>query len=142
MVGKKGISKGKGKESKPVATTGDGLRKSKCSNADLKALVDEGLLQSQEIIQWRADTRDKWPYEEADEIVLFQHFVEHGLALPMTNFFRGLLFHWGFQLRHLNPNSILHIAIFVHFYEAFVGIEPHLNLFYYLFHMRAVTPDL
>jgi hypothetical protein len=50
MVGKKGVSKGKWKESKPVATTGDGLRKSKCSNADLKALVDEGLLQSQEIM--------------------------------------------------------------------------------------------
>jgi hypothetical protein len=44
MVGKKGVSKGKGKESKPVATTRDGWRKSKCSEADLEALVDEGLL--------------------------------------------------------------------------------------------------
>jgi hypothetical protein len=45
-VGKKGISKGKGKEFKPIATIGDGWRKSKCSNIDLKVLVDEGLLQS------------------------------------------------------------------------------------------------
>jgi hypothetical protein len=42
MVGKKGTSKGKGNETKPDATTRDGWRKSKCSNAD----VDEELLQS------------------------------------------------------------------------------------------------
>jgi hypothetical protein len=42
--------------------------------------IDEGLLQSQEIIQWRAATGDRRSYEEADEIVLFQHFVECGLA--------------------------------------------------------------
>jgi hypothetical protein len=61
LVGKKGIGKGKGKESKPVTTTRDGWRKSKCSNANPRALVDEGLLQSQEIIQWCAATRDKRP---------------------------------------------------------------------------------
>jgi hypothetical protein len=137
IVGKKGASKGKGKETKPAATSRDGWRKSKCSNADLKALVDEGLLQSQEIIQWCAATEDKRPYEEAEEIVLFEHFVERMLALPTSNFFCGLLFHYGTQLHHLNPNSILHIAIFVHFYEAFLGIEPYFNLFCHLFHLRA-----
>jgi hypothetical protein len=46
MVGKKGTSKGKWKGTKPATTTTDGWRKSKRSNANLKALVDEGLLQS------------------------------------------------------------------------------------------------
>jgi hypothetical protein len=67
----------------------------KCFEAHLKALVDEGLLPSQEIIQWRAATMYKRPYEEADEIVLFQYFVERGLALPISDFFYGLLFHYG-----------------------------------------------
>jgi hypothetical protein len=93
--------------------------KSKCFEADLKALVDEGLLQSQEIIQWHPTTRDKRPYEEADEIVLFHHFVERGLVLLTSD---SLLFHCGVQLHHHNPNSILQIAIFVHFCEAFLGI--------------------
>jgi hypothetical protein len=35
-----------------------------------------------------------------------------------------LLFHYGIQLHHLNPNYVLHVAIFVHFCEAFLGIEP------------------
>jgi hypothetical protein len=137
MVGKKGTSKGKGKESKPTANAGDGWRTRKCSEADLKALVDEGLLQPQEIIQWRAATRDKRPYEEADEIVLFQHFVEHGLALPTSDFFCGLHFHYGIQLHHLNSNSILHIAIIVHLCDAFLGIEPYFDLFCHLFDLRA-----
>jgi hypothetical protein len=69
--------------------------------------------------------------------VQFQHFDERGLALPTSYFYHGLLLHYGVQLHHLNPNSILHIDIFVHFCEAFLGIEPHFDLFCHLFHLRA-----
>jgi hypothetical protein len=44
MTGKTGTTKGKGKRSEPAATARDGWRTSKCSKADLKALVDERLL--------------------------------------------------------------------------------------------------
>jgi hypothetical protein len=57
--------------------------------------------------------------------------------LPTSNFLHGLHFHYGVQLHHLNPNSILYIAIFVHFYEVFLGIEPYFYLFFHLFHLRA-----
>jgi hypothetical protein len=101
------------KECKAATTVGDGWKPSKCSKADLKALFDEGLLQNKEVIQWCPATREKRPYEGVDEIVLFQYFIERGLALPTSYFFRGLLFYYGIQLHHLNPNSILHISIFV-----------------------------
>jgi hypothetical protein len=81
-------------------------------------------------------TGDKRPYEGVEEIVLFQYFVERGLALRASDFFRGLLFYYGIQLHHLNPNSIFHIFIFVHFCEAFLGIETHFGLFCYLFHLK------
>ena len=45
-------------------------------------------------------------------------------------------FHWVIQLHHLTPNSILHISIFIHLCEAFLGIEPHFNLFFNLFHLK------
>jgi hypothetical protein len=67
---------------------------------------------------------------------LFQYFIKRGLALPTSDFFRGLLFHYGIQHDHLNPNSILHITIFVHFFEVFLGIEPHFDLLCYLFHLK------
>ena len=60
--------------------------------------------------------------EGTGELVLFQHLVERNLALPASDFFQGLLRFYGIQIHHLNPNSILHVSIFVHFYEAFLGI--------------------
>jgi hypothetical protein len=39
-------------------------------------------------------------------------------------------------LHHLNPNSII-----VQFCEAFLGIEPHVDLFTYLFHLKSQPND-
>jgi hypothetical protein len=139
MAGKKGATKTKGKDSQPIATTGDGWRTSKCSEADLKRLVDECFLQPKEVIPWCPATGDKRPYERAEEIVLFQYFIERGLALPTSDFFRGLLFHYGIQLHHLNPNLILHITIFVHFCEGFLGIKTPFRSFLLPFSSQATT---
>lgn len=56
-------------------------------------------------------------------------------------FSRGLLHHWGIQVHYLTPNSILHILIFVHLCEAFLGIEPHFDLFQHLFHLKPQPSD-
>ena len=37
----------------------------------------------------------------------------------------------------MNPNSILHIASFIHLCEAYLGIRSHFNLFYHLFILKA-----
>jgi hypothetical protein len=74
--------------------------------------------------------------ENVDEIVTFYHFAERGLALPSCSFFRGLLYYYGLELHHLNLNSICHISIFIHFCEAFLGIEPHWDLFRFLFRVK------
>jgi hypothetical protein len=55
--------------------------------------------------------------------------VERGLALPASDFFKGLLKYYGIEYLNLNPNGIFHISIFVNFREAFVGIKPHWVLF-------------
>jgi hypothetical protein len=46
------------------------------------------------------------------------------LALPVSPFFRGLLDFYSLNLTHLNPISVLQIAVFVHLCEAFLGIFP------------------
>ena len=63
------------------------------------------------------------------ETVMFRDFVERGLTLPVLEFFYGLLQFWGIQLHYLTPQSILHLSIFTHFREAFLGILPHFHLF-------------
>jgi hypothetical protein len=113
---------GKGKESQPPSGE---WTYSKCSNNDLLNLISEGLLQGKDLINWCPSFHQSLPMENVDEIVSFYHFAERGLALPTRSFFRGLLYFYGLELDHLNPNSICHIAIFIHFCEAFLGIEPH-----------------
>jgi hypothetical protein len=56
---------------------------------------------------------------------MFARFVERGLALPASDFCKGLLKYYGIEYLNLNPNRIFHISVFVHFCEAFVGIKPH-----------------
>ena len=43
---------------------------------------------------------------------------------------------WGVSLCNLHPNTILHTSIFIHFYEAFLRILPHFNLFRHLFWLK------
>jgi hypothetical protein len=79
---------------------------SKCSNNDLLRLVSEGLLQGKSLVNWRPSFRQSLLIENVDEIVSFYHFSEWGFALPTCSFFCGLLYFYGLELHHLNPNSI------------------------------------
>jgi hypothetical protein len=62
--------------------------------------------------------------------------VERGLALPASDFFKGLLGYYGVEYLNLNPNGIFHTAVFVHFCEAFLGIKPHWILFRKFFRVK------
>jgi hypothetical protein len=75
--------------------------------------------------------------EDTHESVVFVPFLIRGLALPASPFFRGHLDFYDLNLTHLNPNSILQIAIFVHLCEAFLGILPHFGLWRYLYHYQS-----
>ena len=88
-----------------------------------------GLLQSQAMIQWRAGEGEDYPFEGTLETIVFRDFVECGLAVPVSKFFHALLHFWGIQLHLLTPQSILHLPLFTHFYEPFLGILPHFHLF-------------
>ena len=48
-------------------------------------------------------------------------------------FLRGLLNEWGLELQHLNPTRVLHVAGFVTVCEAFLGMEPHVDFFRWIF---------
>jgi hypothetical protein len=69
----------------------------------------------------------------AGEFVFFVSYLLCGLALPILPFFLLLLEEFGLQLQHLTPHSILQVAIFVHFYEMFVGVAACTSLFHQFF---------
>jgi hypothetical protein len=71
-----------------------------------------------------------------DKIPIFSRFVERGLAVPTSDFFKGLLRYYGIKYLNLNPNGIFHVSMFVHFCKAFVGIKPHWVLFRKFFRVK------
>jgi hypothetical protein len=117
---------------------------------DLLTLINIGFLREKEMDLWLASIGDPYPMEKnPNEIPMFARFVERGLALPASDFFKRMLRYNGIEylnlnlalpasdffkrmLRYngieylnLNPNGIFHVSVFVHFCEAFVGIKPH-----------------
>ena len=40
------------------------------------------------------------------------------------------------SLCNIPPNTILHISMFIHFCEVYLGILPHFNLFRYFFWLK------
>jgi hypothetical protein len=112
-------------------------KKSKAKTEDLLALLNSGFLHEKEVDMWRAAAGDPYPMEKnEDEIPMFTRFVECGLSLPASDFFKGLMGYYGVEYLNLNPNGIFHTAIFVHFYEAFLGMKPHWILFRKFFRVK------
>jgi hypothetical protein len=112
-------------------------KKSKVKTEDLLALLNSGFIQEKEVDMWRAASGDLYPMEKSeDEIPMFARFAERGLALPASNFFKGLMEYYGVEYLNLNPNGIFHTAVFVHFCEVFLGIKPHWILFRKFFRVK------
>jgi hypothetical protein len=67
-------------------------KKEKLKSEDLLTLVNSGFLPEKEMDLWRTATGDPYPMKKnLDEILMFTRFVERGLALPTSDFFKGML---------------------------------------------------
>lgn len=99
-------------------------------------MVSHGVLLAKEIVSYRPACGEAFLTPNTSEIMVFTHFFYSGFALPTSDFFRGLLELYGINIYHLNPKSILHIAVFIHLCEAFLGIQPHFVLFHHIFFLK------
>jgi hypothetical protein len=112
-------------------------KKSKMKTEDLLALLNSGFIHEKEMDSWRAAAGDPYRMEKSEEeIPMFARFAERGLALPASDFFKGLLGYYCIKYLNLNPNGIFHTTVFVHFCEAFLGIKPHWILFRKFFRVK------
>jgi hypothetical protein len=57
--------------------------------------------------EWIILGNEDEPNPPTSYVVSFTHFHERGFGTPASDFFRGLLHHYGIELQNLNPNSIL-----------------------------------
>ena len=106
----------------------------------LRELVSDGLIQGKEFADWKAPGQHRVPTLGSDEIVLFVSFIRAGLCLPASDFLHRFLSYFGIRLNHLAPNAVLHLFVFVHLCETFLGIPPSLSLLL-LLPSEAPTPQ-
>jgi hypothetical protein len=104
--------------------------------SEIRKLGANHFLPDRVVLQWCPAVGEDLPTPNTNEIVVFSSVFQRGFDLPACNFFRGLLDHYQIELVHLNPNSILQIIIFVHLYEAFLGIPPNFSLFKNYFFLK------
>ena len=84
-----------------VENLAKGWKKCKMAKSGITELVDDRILQTCAIIQWRHAEGEDHPYEGTNRIVIFRDFVERGLAIHASDFLHALLKFWGIQLHHL-----------------------------------------
>ena len=115
-------------------------RLSTLTEAQLENLATEGSIPPKGVAHWRAPlSGDVILHPRPDEVVTFCIFYTRGLGHPGHPFLLGLLEEWKIGLHRLNPTGMLHIVNFVTVCEAFLGIDPHVDLFREMFVGRPVT---
>jgi hypothetical protein len=81
-----------------------------------------------------------WP----DDFVYFSVYALSKLMLMLSTFFFMLFEHYGLQLQHVSPHSIMLVAIFMHLCKMYVCMHPLVHLFccFYVlrFARRSSTP--
>jgi hypothetical protein len=99
-------------------------------------LVKDGLLRPVMNVaqpEWIVPGNEDEPNPPTGYIVSFAHFHEQGFGTHMSDFFHGLLHHYGIEMQNLNPNLILQIMVFVTLCEGYLGIRPNFALWKYYF---------
>ena len=109
---------------------------SRTGEAKLDRLVELGILPDRITARWRPTSGEPLLMPHTDEVVVFEDYFWRGIGFPVHPFLRDLLEFWRVSLCNLHPNTILHILIFIHFYEAYLIVLPHFNLFCHLFWLK------
>ena len=107
------------------------------NEAVLNQLVVDGVLPDRVMVGWCPAHGESFPTPRGDELVVFEDYLYHGFGVPIHPFLRGLIEYYAISLCNLGPNSILHISIFIHFYDAYLGILPHFDLFCHFFCLKS-----
>ena len=109
---------------------------SKSTGRSINELVAMGMLHNRELAGWRLPVGDGYPNPGPSEIVVFEDFFKRGFRVPVHPFLQGLCLYYEIGICNLHPNSILLVSVFIHLCEAYGGIQPHFDLFRYLFCLR------
>jgi len=103
----------------------------------LEARVKAGILRPLKDVklpEWVVPSvNDREPNPPPGCVVCFLSFLDRGFGTPAGRLIRAILHYYEVELHNLNPNSVMHAAIFATVCEGFLGVPPHSNLWLHLF---------
>jgi hypothetical protein len=100
--------------------------RSNVSCKQLIRLIEAGHLPPlTEAVEWIIPADESVSRPPSGYMVSFVVFRERDFSVPAGRFIRGVLFAYGLQLQHLNPNSIQQMAAFEAMCEGFLGIGAY-----------------
>jgi hypothetical protein len=108
------------------------------TEAALNHLVDDGVLPDRETTCCALQLVRDFLTPGSDELVVFEGYFYRGFGSPVHPFLNGLVNYYGISLCNLGPNSILHVSIFIHICEVYLGILPHFDLFCHFFRLKTI----
>src|SRR5438128_965100 len=88
------------------------------SKKRLEVLAAEGIIPAM-VFEWKANENQGFLSSNMRQLSMFESFFRCGFFLPTLKFLYAMLEHYKVELVHLNPNSILVLALFVRLCEAF-----------------------
>ncbi|KAK1679351.1 hypothetical protein QYE76_040199 [Lolium multiflorum] len=103
--------------------------RSKISSQDMNLLKKLGFAKKENALRFPHE--ESYPSPPMEYRVSFVDHLIRGLSPPIHEFLRGLLFVYGLQ-----PNSILHVSIFITLCECFLGVHPNWALWKRVFCLR------
>jgi hypothetical protein len=102
----------------------------------LQKITKQGFMTVAELAACRVPEDPTFPMPVEGYMVSLVAFYEWGFGMPSHRFLYSLLQHCGLELHNLTPSGVLHIVSFVTLCEAYLGSEPHFNLWNYFFHTQ------
>nr|CAD41157.2 OSJNBa0064M23.2 [Oryza sativa Japonica Group]CAE03268.1 OSJNBa0011J08.23 [Oryza sativa Japonica Group] len=110
------------------------LDKSTSTSASLKKLQEDDALPGRGTMEREAGGTEPQPV--LGRMVAIEDYILCGFLPPPSEFLLLVLNFYGLSLLHLNPNSIAFLSIFSHLCEAYIGVEPFLDLFRFYYELR------
>jgi hypothetical protein len=105
-----------------------GWTASEVTQEHLQNLVSQGLMTAAELATCRVPKDPASPVPAGGYVVVCVAFFEWGFGVPSHQFLQSLLQLYGVELHYLTPSGILYLMNFLTLCEAYMGIEPHFNL--------------
>lgn len=107
--------------------------KSTTSEKNLKKLREWGLLPNPKLYEWVATKGQSHPTPDTHQVAIFiAHFL-CGFGVYPSKFLERICRHYGIEIAHLLPNAVGMLSAFAVLCEAWLSIEPYVDLWHYFY---------